>query len=115
MMHVCFITPPSTERQTVAYCFLKNRCSIDYSRRSGLSTPSMVDETTNITPEEKHYNYRQSRARMVVENAFGTLKGRWRCLLKRLDYNLCNVPVVVASCVTLHNICVYVKNLVTIV
>ena len=62
-------------------------------------------ETTNITPEEKHYNYWQSRARMVVENAFGRLKGRWRCLLKRLDYNLCNVPVVVASCVTLHNIC----------
>ena len=53
-----------------------------------------------ITPEEKHYN-----SRMVVENAFGRLKGRWCCLLKRLDYNLCNVPVVVASCVTLHNIC----------
>ena len=42
---------------------------------------------------------------MVVENAFGRLKGRWRCLLKRLDFKLENIPYVVSSCVTLHNIC----------
>jgi hypothetical protein len=51
----------------------------------------------------KNFNYRQSRARMVVENAFGRLKGRWRCLLKRMDCHVSNVPTVVASCVTLHN------------
>ena len=42
---------------------------------------------------------------MVVENAFGRLKGRWRCLLKRMDFMLENVPNVVAACVILHNIC----------
>ena len=42
---------------------------------------------------------------MVVENAFGRLKGRWRCLQKRLDFKLANVPNVVGSCVVLHNIC----------
>ena len=42
---------------------------------------------------------------MVVENAFRRLKGRWRCLLKRLDVRLDNVTNIVAACVVLHNIC----------
>ena len=46
----------------------------------------------------EHYNYRQSRARMVVENAFECLKGRWRCLLE-------HTTNVVVSCVLLDNIC----------
>ena len=62
-------------------------------------------ETVHTTADQKTFNYRQSRARMVVENAFGRLKGRWRCLLKRLDFQLENVPHVVSSCVVLHNIC----------
>ena len=62
-------------------------------------------ENVNSTVEEKRFNYRQSRARMPVENAFGRLKGRWRCLLKRMDYHLHNVPNIVASCVVLHNLC----------
>ena len=57
-------------------------------------------ETLCITATEKLFNYRQSRARMVVENSFGRLKGRWRCLLKRLDFKLENVTSVVAACVT---------------
>ena len=61
--------------------------------------------TSNITSTQKQFNYRQSRARMAVENAFGRLKGRWRCLLKRMDFALENVPNVVAACVILHNLC----------
>ena len=37
----------------------------------------------NLPPEKSHFNYRLSRARMVVENAFSGLKGRCRCLLKQ--------------------------------
>ena len=62
-------------------------------------------ETPSSTQEERAYNYYQSRARMVVENAFGRLKGRWRCLMKRFDCDLTNVPNVVLSCVVLHNMC----------
>ena len=40
-----------------------------------------------------------------MERAFGLLKGRWRCLLKRLGNELENIPNIVISCCVLHNIC----------
>ena len=61
-------------------------------------------ENALTTPQEQIFNYRQSRARMVVENAFGRLKGKWRCLMKRMDfYLLPNIINIVAACITLHN------------
>ena len=59
-------------------------------------------ENANTTPAQRNFNYRLSRARMVVENAFGRLKGRWRCLLKRIDSDAVHVPNIVASCVVLQ-------------
>ena len=53
----------------------------------------------------RNYNHRQSRTRMMVENAFGCLKGRWCCLLKRNDSSITNVTNVTATCVVLHNVC----------
>lgn len=58
-----------------------------------------------LTPEQKHFNYRLSRARIVVENAFGRLKARWRRLLKQNDMAVKNVPNLVTACCVLHNIC----------
>ena len=51
-----------------------------------------------LLDDRKRYNYHMSQARMVVENAFGRLKGRWRCLLKRNDMSLERVPTVIAAC-----------------
>uniref|UniRef100_A0A3Q2NUJ9 DDE Tnp4 domain-containing protein n=1 Tax=Fundulus heteroclitus TaxID=8078 RepID=A0A3Q2NUJ9_FUNHE len=62
-------------------------------------------ENAETTEAQKKYNLIHSRSRMVVENAFGRLKGRWRRLLKRIDNNTSNVPNVIAACCTLHNIC----------
>lgn len=59
----------------------------------------------HLTRQQKMFNYRLSRARVVVEHAYGRLKGRWRCLLKRLDVDVCDVPELVAACCVLHNIC----------
>ena len=38
-----------------------------------------------LSCEQKLFNYRLSKAHVVVEHSYGRLKGRWRCLLKRLD------------------------------
>ena len=57
-------------------------------------------KTLKSTDAERKYNYRQSRARMVVKNTFGCWKGQWRCLSKRIDLHVINVPCIVAACVT---------------
>ena len=58
-----------------------------------------------LSSQQKTFNYRLSLARVTVEHAYGRLKGRWRCLLKRLDIHVRDVLELVAACCTLHNIC----------
>ena len=59
----------------------------------------------SLSLQQKTFNYRICRGRVVVELAFGRLKARWRRLLKRNDMLVTNVPNVIAACCTLHNIC----------
>lgn len=62
-------------------------------------------EMGNVNEDQRYFNKRLSRARMSVDCAFGCLKGRWRCLAKRLDVDITLVPTVISACCTLHNIC----------
>lgn len=60
---------------------------------------------TVLSPQQKTFNYTLSRSRIVVENAFGRLKARWRRLTKRNDMDIIHVPHIVTACCILHNIC----------
>ncbi|XP_062409995.1 uncharacterized protein zgc:113227 [Sardina pilchardus] len=62
-------------------------------------------DTGRLTPEQQRFNYRISSARSVVETAFGRLKGRWRCLMKRNDCKIEMVKKMVLTCCVLHNMC----------
>ena len=58
---------------------------------------------TDLNHDKRIFNYRLSRARMVVECAFGILTARWRIMLRDINLRPENVDsLVVAACI-LHN------------
>lgn len=59
-----------------------------------------------LTPEERNFNYRLSRARMVTEGAYGRLKGRFTVLHRKCECNQDTMKVITLACIVLHNICI---------
>ena len=57
----------------------------------------------NLPEKERIYNYRHSRARRTIENAFGILAARWRILLSPIRASVKNVEKYVCACLALHN------------
>ncbi|XP_064469812.1 putative nuclease HARBI1 [Ornithodoros turicata] len=58
-----------------------------------------------LTPAQRRFNYQLSQARRVVENTFGRLKARFRCVLKRMENDIENVPMTIRACCVLRNFC----------
>ena len=50
------------------------------------------------------FDMQMNAGRVLVENAFGLLKGRWR-ILKRANCSVLRLPKVAAACCVLHNFC----------
>lgn len=55
------------------------------------------------TNDQKLYNYRLSRARRIVENAFGILACRWRVYHTHISVKPCTAKSIVKATCVLHN------------
>lgn len=51
------------------------------------------------------YNEKVEEVNGIAKEAFMKLKARWRCLMKRTEMKLMDLPVVLGACCVLHNVC----------
>jgi len=72
-----------------------------FALRTWLMKPFSKRQLTN---PERIFNYRLSRARRIVENAFGILAHRFQCLLTTLRQQPSTVTAIVLACICLHNL-----------
>ena len=58
-----------------------------------------------LIQKQTYFNLKHSQTRIKVEQAFGLLIGRWRCLLHNLEVSFEIVSHIVTAYCILHNIC----------
>ena len=74
-----------------------------YPCQSWLLTP--YRDNGRLTRIQTYYNTKHSQTRIGVEQAFGKLKSRFRCLINPLTTSLETAILIVTTTCILHNIC----------
>lgn len=59
----------------------------------------------NLSAEQESFNTYHSSARMVIENAFGRLKARWRMVSRKVDVDVSIMPHLITTACCMHNLC----------
>ena len=72
-----------------------------YPNLSWLIVP-YKDIGRGLTQQQTYFNLKHFQTRIKVEQAFGLLKGRWRCLLQNLEISFEIVSYIITA---FHNIC----------
>ena len=60
--------------------------------------------------QKEYFNKRLCGARVVTENTYGMLKGRWRILFKKIERQLFNLCYIVMAYMALHNLCIEISD-----
>ena len=75
-------------------------------RRGSICNSTLLNEGICVgwsNDKQQYYGYRLSSARMVIEDAFGIVKGRFRILKSVINVNMNDLPTVIYACFVLHN------------
>lgn len=88
---------------------VSNSC---FDLNSWLMTP--YTQNPPITAAQNNFNSALSSAREKIVQAFGLLRGRWRCLLETMKEDTLRVPTTVIACCVLHNLCLEMEDDATI-
>ena len=57
-------------------------------------------------PQQLYFNKMLCSARVISENTYGMLKGRWRFLYKKTEAQPENLRYIIMACIALHNLCI---------
>lgn len=90
--------PLPNDNQNVPYFFVGDDA---FALRPNMMKPYSL---RGMTRQERIFNYRLSRARRVVENAFGILANRFQVLLSTMQQHPETVKLIVTTCMILHNL-----------
>ena len=74
-----------------------------YPCQDWLITP--YHDNGRLIQKQTYYNVKHSQTRISVEQAFGKLKSRFRCLINPIATSLETVILIITSSCILHNIC----------
>ena len=85
--------------------FPRHECHIVGDTCFKLQTTLMIPykDYGNLSPNQIAYNYKLSKTRIIIENAFAFLKGRFRCL-NHLEVDIDKVTSIIVACCIVHNI-----------
>ena len=61
-------------------------------------------------PKQRWFNKKFCSARVVTENCYGMLKGRFRILYKKTECKMFNLKYIIMACIMLHNLCISVND-----
>ncbi len=87
---------PGTDIE-MPYMFIADEA---YPLRTDLMKPY---PSRHLARDQRIYNYRLSRARRVIENAFGILANRWRVFLSTIHLDPVAVTKITLAALALHN------------
>lgn len=65
---------------------------------------------SNLTPSQRVFNYRLSRARRVIENAFGIMSAKFRVMRSPITLDAAKTRQITLACCALHNMLITRKS-----